>query len=138
MCELQIARYTPPGDSYTGLHRDTVPSTPRSHLRRLSLSVELSGEYLGDGVTFAAMPDIDIKTGDAIIFNPEEWHNPAPVIEGERVSLIAWFYDAAGEYKDFPVQWPKELAFRDVSKVPVDLEAAFKAIGKEKPKNLDI
>ena len=138
MIELQIARYTPPGDSYAGLHRDTVPSTPRSHLRRLSISIELSGDYEGKGVVFANNENMAAGVGDAIVFNPEEWHNPAPVLKGERVSMIAWFYDSESDYLSFPTQWPDGLELHETTKVPVDLEAAFRLIGKEMPKNLDI
>ena len=135
--EIQIGRYTPPG-SYSGLHQDTVPSTPRSHLRKLSLSIELLGDYDGNGIDFRDVPGYQFDTGDAILFDSYEWHAPAKVHRGERVSLIMWFYDADSNYKEYPTSWPAGIPRRKSGRTPIDLDAAFASIGKEKPKNLHI
>ena len=138
MYELQVACYTAPGDSYKGLHRDTVPSTPRSHLRKLSMSIEISGDYEGPGVNFKILPNFKADTGDAILFNSWEWHAPAPVIRGERISIIAWFYDEDSDFTTYPVSWASGIAKRKKSRVPADIKAAFKSIGKPVPENLHL
>jgi hypothetical protein len=136
--EIQLVRYFPPGGSYVGMHQDTVPSTPRSHLRKLSLTLQLNQAYNGKGVLFRDYPEQSCNKGDAIFFNPEDWHHPASVEQGERWALVIWYYDRDSDFSTYPALWPSNVPIIGTAKVPADINQAFKAINKPCPAYVDL
>lgn len=74
-------------------HPDVCDTDP---VRRLvSASILLSDNFSGGDLEFRAMDAPKLrKAGDIVLFNSAEVHRVAPVTQGVRNSLVAWFTQA--------------------------------------------
>jgi predicted 2-oxoglutarate/Fe(II)-dependent dioxygenase YbiX len=94
--KMQISRYE--SGKYYGLHTDFSPSkTTSAHLRKLSLSLQLSGieDYSGGDliITIPGQEENFVcpkSKGSIVIFDSRLEHEVTPVEEGVRYSLVKW------------------------------------------------
>lgn len=71
---------------YNGLHSD-YGTIDRS---KLSFSVKLNSDYLGDGLRVLNSPLPKLKPGDAVVFPSWTAHEAMPCRSGVRYSLVGW------------------------------------------------
>jgi PKHD-type hydroxylase len=82
----QLTRYAP-GQHYDW-HMDLGAGA--MSLRKLSVCIELRAAVEGGGLEIFPMGPIGLRPGDAAIFPSFIMHRAAPVIRGERWSLVIW------------------------------------------------
>ena len=85
------------GDHLTTYHNPTNAFL-HGHVRKLSMSVILNDNFEGGAFEFASynrekckITPIEAEGGSVIVFPSSMEHRVAPVIEGIRYSLVAWF-----------------------------------------------
>ena len=95
--DIQYTEYDEADEGHYDWHHDINWAEDRAYSRKLSITVQLTGEddYEGGEFSFCEVqnPDLDAskKLGTVLVFPSYLQHKVAPVTKGKRISLVGWF-----------------------------------------------
>jgi PKHD-type hydroxylase len=95
--DIQYTEYDEADEGHYDWHHDINWAEDRAYSRKLSITVQLTGEddYEGGEFSFCEVQNPNVnsskKLGTVLVFPSYLQHKVAPVTKGKRISLVGWF-----------------------------------------------